>query len=213
MIEGAIITADWDDPLEYVIGEMAGATLVNWPGYPPPFGTSTTEKLTINDHSAAICALQMMEAQALGFSRITFFASQSMSVTNLSGLFNANGPTPAGNVYRLWQRMGDADVLGVTLDADPGVHALAAEDVDGTLYVLLVSHHYRRGPTYPVTIEVPGANGRETTLTVIDRAHSNQWDAGIENAELQTVPVTDVANEQVRLTMQARSVCLLQIAP
>ncbi len=211
-VDTAVANAEWEGPLDYIVGEMAGATIANWPGFAPPFGTNTTEKLTLNDHSAVVLALQMIEAQELGIDRIMYFASQSMNVTAFEGLFNANGPTAAGNVYRLWQMMGDADALEVTLAADPGVHALAAER-DGTIYVLFVSDHYRRGQTYPVTIEVPGANGRETTLTVIDRAHSNQWDAGIENAELQTVPVTDVANEQVRLTMQARSVCLLEIAP
>ena len=92
---------------------------------------------------------------------------------------------------------------------------MAAKDTGtGKLYVLLASHHYRRGGAYPVTVALPGvASGRVVTATVIDQAHSNQLNAGLANAELQTVPVAAVAAAQVRIVMQARSVVMLEIAP
>jgi hypothetical protein len=214
-IEKAKTDLGWTDPLELINGEWNMG-----PGPVPPFRQSGTF-IELGDYAAGACARQLMEFQRLGFSRAIYFKntrhlSGAASVGDFSGgAFNDLGPWTPGNVFRLWARMGDAAVVSHTASADPGVQVLAAKNVaTGKLFVLLASAHYRRTPEIPVTMALPGiATGRVTTLTMIDRAHSNQYEAGVENAELQTIPVADVAGEQVRLTLPARCACLLEIAP
>ncbi len=215
-LERSKASLDYTDPFEVICGEWNGLHGQNNPGAFPPFGTAG-ENLTIDDNAAAFMARQLMEMQRLEIVRAIFYTADSGAdgtSASVSGLFANAGPNAIGNVYRLWAQMGDAAVLDTELVADPGMSAIGALADDNTVYVLLSNRHYRRDGDYRVTVELPGVSaGRATTLTVIDRDHSNYFDAGLANAELQSVPVADVAGGQVRITMQARSVCLLEIAP
>jgi hypothetical protein len=214
-IDKAKADLSWVGTLELICGEWNMG-----PGPVPPFrqaGTFTE----LGDYAAGACARELMELQRLGFVRAIYFKNArnltgAAAVGDFSGgAFNDLGPWTPGNVMRLWARMGAVAVVSHTIDADPGVQALTAKTTGtGKLWVLLASAHYRRTPAIDVTINLPGiASGRVTTLTMIDREHSNQYEAGLANAELQTVPVADVAAEQVRLTLPARCACLLEIAP
>lgn len=211
LIEQAKTSVGWADPLETVVGEWAPFTNQNWPNFGAPPWATDDERPLYDDQGAAMTAIQLMEAQALEISRLVYFKSK-LEATDPpgtdSGLFGAAGAWAPGNVYRLWARMGDAEVLGGAIAADPGIHALRALGADGTLYVFLACHHYRRDENFAVTITGIENTG-ESTLTVVDRTHSNQFTG---NAELETVPVADVSAGQIRLSLQARSAALLEVS-
>ncbi len=215
-LERAKTDLGWTDPLEVLNGEWNACHGANNPTGSSPWGVGSGENLSINDSHAAAVMHELMEMQRLGFERGIIFAPDSAAdTTGISGLFSNTGPTAIGNDYRLWARLGAAEIVESEIDADPGMTKMAARGEDGTLFVLLANNHYRRGiPRFPVTIALPDtANGRETMLWMIDRDHSNQFDAGLAHAELETVPAADVAANQVRLTLPARCACLLEIAP
>lgn len=203
-------------PFEVINGEWNGLHGQNNPGAQPPFGASG-DNLTIDDNAAAFVARELMEMQRLGVARAIFYTTDGgadATASSVSGLFANAAANAIGNVYRLWARIGAAAVVQTDVAADPGVTAMGATRA-GTIYVLLANRHYRRGTTdHPVTVGLPGvASGRVATLTMIDRQHSNYFDAGLANAELQTIPVPAVTGAQVKLSLPARCACLLEIAP
>ncbi len=201
----------WADPLDLINGEWDKG-----PGPLPPFGEDDT-KIEIGDVAAAGVLGELMEMQRLGVSRAIYFKNTfrfEIDGDFGSGVVNDVGSWAPGNAFRLWRMLDDAAVVEHTLSADPGIAAMAALGDDGAIYVLVANMHYKRTGTFPLTIGLDGVtSGRETTLWMIDREHSNQYEAGLANAELQTVPVANVAAEQVRLTLPARCACLLEIAP
>jgi hypothetical protein len=203
-------------PFEVINGEWNGLHGQNNVGGGAPFGASG-DNLTIDDNAAAFLARQLMEMQRLGVARAIFYTTDSgadATTASVSGLFANAGPNAIGNVYRLWARMGAAATVQTDVTADPGISAMGATRA-GTIYVLLSNRHYRRGAsTFPVTVALPGvATGRVAMLTMIDRTHSNYFDAGFANAELQTIPVAAVAGAQIKLNLPSRCACLLEIAP
>jgi hypothetical protein len=201
----------WTAPLDKINGEWDKG-----PGPLPPFGEPDT-KIELGDIAAAGVLQELMEMQRLGFARAIYFKNAYRADEPLdfgSGTVNDEGFWAPGNAFGVWARMGNASVVSHTLSGDPGLAAMAAVGDDDTIYVPISNMHYERNRSYPLTVALPGvATGRESTLWMIDRAHSNQYEAGLANAELQAIPVADVAVEQVRLTLPARCACLLEIAP
>ena len=188
------------------------------PGYSQGLFNTASTVISMGDYGAAMAAWEFIEMQRAGVKRGVYFKSAwipSAAGDFPCGPFSDQAPWSVGNVFRMWELMGAASVVTQELVGDPGLHAMAAKNtVTGRLFVLVASAHFKRSDLFAVTVALPGvASGRVTTLHVIDREHSNQYEAGLGKAALQTVAVADVASEQVRLTMQARSVCLPEIAP
>lgn len=210
-IAEAIDNAGWATPLETVIGEWTPFSPAGWPGFGANPWQADTERPLYDDQGAAYTAKFLMELQHHDITRAFYFCTRLTDTPGISsGLFADDAALAPGNVYRMWDRIGAADVLDVDLAADSGIHAIAAER-DGTIYVLVASHHYRPGTTYPVTVNVDGVLSATTTLSVIDRDRSNKQNAGLDRAELETVPIADLSGGKVRFTMAARAVCLLEI--
>jgi hypothetical protein len=221
LLQGSITAAGWLTALELIVGEWAPTAISNILGFgsAKPFGAAgSTEVLQINDAGAALTAIMLMEMQALGCARGIYFSSKLELPTDQpnSGLVASTGFWAPGNAYRLWAKLLAGNVLPTTLDADPGMHALACSttsDLTGTIRVLIANHHYSRAQTYPTTVALAVADGRASTLWVIDQAHSNQFDAGLSHAGLETVPCAGTSAGRVILPpLAARSVCLLEIA-
>ena len=220
LLTQSIAAAAWTLPLDLLCTEWSPFDPVAWPGFgTKPWGTSV-ERPLYNDAGAAVTAITLIEMQAAGYVRAHFFKSR-LETTDPpgtdSGLYGAAGPFSTGNDFELFAKLGSGHVLPTTINGDPGLHALACSsttDLTGTVRVLIANHHYERTKTYPTTITVPVADGRATTLWVIDRNHSNRFDAGSSHTGLETIACPATLGGQVVVPdLAARSVCLLEIAP
>lgn len=179
----------------------------------------------INDWAAASMAANFIEHQRLGITHAINATARAVNPAATAHLVYSYqvtalfGPTQAyatGNVFRLWRRMEPA-VVSSTVAADPSISAVASKNATtGKITVLVARTRYRKDAGVPVEVVLPGlANGRAVTVTMIDDSRSNGYENG-NVGDLETVaPLSGPTtfNGRVQVSMKARSVCLIEIAP
>ena len=163
-----------------------------------------------NDWGAAALAASLVQAQAAGVQR---YITCDATVGDLRNLWNYDGVVQAPyNVFRLWTMMAGMDVLAIAMDADPGVHGVAAQDRQGGVYVFLASLHYRKIGAQSVVILLPGMPDGSTVRSYrIDDAHANFVDTGGARSALEASPADPVSKGRVSIGLEPRAVALLAI--
>lgn len=190
------------------------------PGAGPDPGPDTVPtNYSLNDWEAAYLGAGLVQLQANGVVASIFDILNGVD-TNLTQVIDANGrPLATYNVLQMWSMMAGNSVLAVSGSQDPGVFAIASKNnTTGKTSVFLASVHYRKTSTFPVLIDLTGtgiADGTPVTVYAVDDAHSNQWDAGLANAGLQTISTTQpagvVKGGKVGVVLRPRAVALAVI--
>lgn len=162
-----------------------------------------------NDFNAAFHAMDMILMQGSGTIGAFHFTGNDTS------LFDSNAvPQPLYNVMRMWGMIVGKGVLPVTLTADPGIQALAAQG-GGHTYVLVSNLHYRLvNPQFPVTVDLSAlaiADGTAVTAYLVDTTHSNAYDTLGATDVLTTVAVPAIVGGKTSITLAPRAVALLVI--
>jgi hypothetical protein len=165
-----------------------------------------------NDWGAAAIAASLVRAQAAGVQR---YITCDATVGDLRNLWNYDGVAQAPyNVFRLWAMMTGMDVLVIAMDADPGVHCVAAQDHEGRVFVFLASLHYRKIGAQSVVLVLPGVPDGSAVLSYrIDDAHANFLDTGGARSALEASPADPVTGGRIRIVLEQRAVALLRITP
>ncbi len=85
----------------------------------------------------------------------------------------------------------------------------------GLVSILVVNHKWRMERTTDLVITLPNSvsGGANVTYYLIDAAHSNRYDVGSGTGVLQTVTAPTITAGTVTITMEPRSVHLLQFGP
>jgi hypothetical protein len=149
-----------------------------------------------NDWQAAHFARMLIEAQFFGASRFIFTEFQSVwNSFDDSKLIPKSGiPQPTFNVMKLWSMMAP-NVISQTVSADPGIAAVASTG-SGKTTVFIANIHARKwaepqtSAPQTVSVTLSGVSDlKPVTCWMIDDERSNQFDAGVANAALQTITV------------------------
>jgi hypothetical protein len=126
-----------------------------------------------------------------------------------SGLMSPTEPWANFNVYLLWHQLPN-QVVRTKLNADPGIFAIASKNRH-RLAALVVSLHYQLGGRFPLTLRFPRSlAGKRVRISLIDRNHADAYDAGSQHARLHPTSQLLSKRAQLKLSLRARSVVLVQ---
>lgn len=109
-----------------------------------------------------------------------------------------------------------ADLLTVSnKDLENGVFVQASKKDDDTVSIIAVNHKYRKDHFVTLDITLPASvvDGTVSTHFVVDATHSNYWDNPSGTGSLEQVTVPAIVSGVVTITMQPRSVHLLEVVP
>lgn len=197
-----------------IIGEWAWQD-ANLPGSGAlPFSTTN---YFINDWSASFAAESLMMMQANGITKAFYtnpVADAGETGWNGSGLMSDTGPWSNMNVFRMWSMLAP-DIVSSTYTGQPGVMAQASTGSGGNVTVMLADLRYRKDVDAPVVVQLPASYAGWTVQDyVVDDQHSDAYDAGPANADLEQLPGSTVGTNGTADTLLApRSAHLLVISP
>lgn len=179
---------------------------------PSPFAVSN---YFVNDWAGAFVAASLIEMQNAGVVRGVFtnpVADLPALQYAASGLVSSAARWAPGNAFDLFSRL-KATILTSTATVDPGIFHVASKDGAGVVTVLIANLHYRTsGGDQQVVVSVPDLGTAVATLKVVDVTRSNQYDAGLSHAAVESAPA-NYTQGRVRLALKPRSVALLTITP
>jgi hypothetical protein len=175
----------------------------------------------LNDWHAAFVGVSLIAMQRSGVIYSIYtnpVAEAGQTSYSVSGLMSSTHPWANLNVYRIWAKL-KPSIVAADLVAVPSISALASRDESGGLTVLLASALYHEDADRTVTVKLPDvALSAHVTAYVVDDRHSNYFQAGAANADLETVPavlqpdpVPPSKSTVLRVTMRPRSVILLVV--
>jgi hypothetical protein len=196
-----------------MVGEWTWAN-ANLPGTGTiPFRASN---YFVNDWAAGFYASSLiaMQRDGIGASFFVYPVAEPGGTGYAgSGLMSSDHPWVGLNVYRLWRMLGPTTVPS-TLNAPPGVSAVASVDGSRRLTILLARLQYRPGPAIPVNVDLGASQSGARLLShyVIDANHSDAYDAGPKRGGLETVGDRQ-RGRSLRVWLRPRSVHLLVIGP
>lgn len=197
-----------------IIGEWA------WQSHDAP-GTGnapfSSMNYDLNDWGSTFTAQSLMMMQANGVAESIFtspVAAASGTSYAGSGLMSDTQPWGNLNVYRMWSML-EPDMVSSTYSGSPGMLTQASKGSDGALTIMLAYQRYRKDVSVPVSVDLPSEYAGATVHDyVVDAAHSDAWDAGGANANLEQLSDSTVSQAGVVHVMVApRSVHLLVISP
>lgn len=171
----------------------------------------------VNDWAAAFDAQALMMMQRNGVDEAFYtnpVADPGATGWSGTGLMSENYPWATYNVFKLWTML-EPNIVQSNYSGDPGVMAQASTGPDGKVTVLLANLHYREDVSAPVTVSLPASWAGGTVQDyVIDDQHSDAYDAGVQNADLEQLPGSTVsATGSASTVLLPRSVHLLVISP
>lgn len=195
--------------------------------------SAQTHPVNRDDWGAGFIATGLMAMQNQNVTRAFFYHAlqDPEDSTNFpygnnasnAGLVAPTFPMVGINVFRLWGLMA-SNIVTTSVQAAPGIHAIASTDGAGKITVFISCFHYRNsnpsGTDFSIKILVPdlSSNATVTNHYAIDSSHSIYTgptsaqgpftDISHKDLETTTPPIN---NGQITITAKARSVHLLVI--
>ena len=200
---------------EKIVGEWCW-NLSNLPGALPPWGESN---FFLNDWHAGFAASTLIEMQKAGIVK-SIYTNPVGESTGLgiegSGLMSSTHAWANLNIFRMWNMLA-ADRVLTTLDAAPGISAIASRSPGGQITVFISNLNYRKGPQTVVSLKLSGFTLRSQSLVTVysvDDTFSNQYDAGPAHTNLEVVArQRGVFANTVRAAVRSRGATLVVIDP
>jgi hypothetical protein len=199
---------------QILVGEWAWQ-VANLPGFgTPPFSNTN---YFVNDWHAAFAAESLMQMQANGVVESIYtdpVAEDGATGWAGTGLMSSTHPWANLNVFRMWSML-EPNVLPTTTNLSPGLMSEASTGSNGHVTVMLADLRFRKDATADVQVQLPPAYaGWTVTNYLVDDQHSDTYDAGLTNANLEHLAPTQViADGTVDAELLPRSVHLLVISP